>query len=292
MSRTIPPVPPAGLLEELDVEAAIAHYRVHGWARLGRVLEGEQLAGLRERADSIMLGGAPDLGLFFQHDAASGRYEDLPSGEGWVGPSLRYRKIEKLERDPRFRALVEHPPYERVVGAVIAGPVAIYRAVLFAKADDRGAPLPWHQDGGTFWGLDRDPEVQIWTALDDAGLDAGCVEVLPGSHHAGLATPLGGVVPPGIIAARGADAAAVRLPARAGDALLLHNHLWHRSGPNRTAQPRRALTVCYMSASTRCLRKKRAPRAFVRVFERAPGALLADACDQAPPPHQASEISA
>ena len=55
--------------------------------------------------------------------------------------------------------------------------------------------LPWHQDGGNFWGLDRDPVLQIWTALDDAPLDGGCVEVVAGTHLAGLATPLGGVVP-------------------------------------------------------------------------------------------------
>ena len=42
-------------------------------------------------------------GLFFQHDSASGRYEDLEYGRGWVGPSRAYRKIEGLERDPVFR---------------------------------------------------------------------------------------------------------------------------------------------------------------------------------------------
>ncbi len=56
------------------------------------------------------------------------------------------------------------------------------------------------------------------------------------------------------------------MPARAGEALLIHNHLWHRSGVNGTALPRRAFTVCYMAAETRCLRRKRAPRSFVRVF--------------------------
>ena len=35
---------------------------------------------------------------------------------------------------------------------------------------------------------------------------------------------------------------------------------------NRTDIPRRAFSVCYMSGATRCLRKKRAPRAFFPVF--------------------------
>ena len=53
---------------------------------------------------------------------------------------------------------------------------------------------------------------------------------------------------------------------RAGDCLLIHNHLWHRSGVNRTASPRRAFTVCLMSESIRCVRRKRAPRTFVPLF--------------------------
>jgi ectoine hydroxylase-related dioxygenase (phytanoyl-CoA dioxygenase family) len=108
--------------------------------------------------------------------------------------------------------------------------------------------------------------LQIWTALDDAPVEAGAVEVLLGSHRAGLATPLGGVIPEPIVQARGANEACVPVAARAGEVLLLHNHVWHRSLVNRTGKPRRAFSVCYMSADTRCTRKKRAPREFFRVF--------------------------
>ena len=250
------------------IAGAIDHYREHGWARLGPVIPEATLALLRERCDDLMLGRVRIDGLFFQHDAASGRYEDLEHGLGWIGPSLAYRKVEKLERDERFRALVEDPLFGRIARAVIAGPIAIYRAVLFAKAASGSTPLPWHQDGGRFWGLDSDPTLQIWTAIDDAGPEAGCVEVVPDSHLGGLATPLGGVVPDDVIGRAGAESRAVPLPAKAGEVLLLHNHVWHRSGPNRSGAPRRAFTVCYMSAATKCLRKKRAPREFVRVFDR------------------------
>ena len=134
-----------------------------------------------------------------------------------------------------------------------------------------GTVLPWHQDGGKFWGVDCDPELQIWTALDDAPVEAGCVEVVPGSHRAGLATPIGGVVPRNVVDASGAERSVVAVPARAGEAILIHNHAWHRSGVNATGAPRRALSVCYMPASTRCLRKRRAPRQFHRVFTRGAG---------------------
>jgi len=251
------------------VDAAIEHFRAHGYARLGVTTGEAELAALRARADDVMLGRVTYPGLFFQIDTESGRYDELTYGKGYQGPSLNYRKIEKLEADPLFRAHIESPALERVVRALIAGDVVIYRALLMSKAARGGTHLPWHQDGGRFWGLDRDPFVQIWTAIDDAPADAGCVEVIPGSHRAGLATPLGGVVPADVVARRDAEREAVPLPARAGESILIHNHVWHRSGVNRTDHPRRAFTVCYMTAATRCLRTKKAPRTFVPVFQRA-----------------------
>lgn len=250
----------------MPLEAALAHYQAHGWARLGPVLGEECLAALRERADRIMLGEVVHQGLFFQHDAQTGRYDDLPRGIGYQGPSLGYRKIEKLERDPLFRAVLENPLFGRVARARIEGGVVLYRAVLFTKAATGGTELPWHQDGGSFWGLSRDPSLQIWTALDDAPEESGCVQVIPGSHADGLATPLGGVIPDDVSERHHAAPRAMPLPARAGECLLIHNHLWHRSGTNRTGKPRRAFTVCLMSESIRCLRKKHAPRTFVPLF--------------------------
>jgi hypothetical protein len=252
---------------EMDLEEVLAHYREHGWARLGRVATDETLARLRQRADDLMLGRVSYPGLFFQIDAATGNYDDLTYGKGYEGPSLDYRKIEKLEADPLFAAWLRNALFERVARACIPDPaIVLYRAVLFAKGARGGSDLPWHQDAGVFWGVDRDPELQIWTALDDAEEASGCVDVLPGSHAGGLATPMGGVVPEPLVRKSGAEERRLRLPARAGEALLLHNYLWHRSRRNETGKPRRAFTVCYMGSSTRCLRKRRAPRRFFEVW--------------------------
>ncbi|AEI67481.1 phytanoyl-CoA dioxygenase family protein [Corallococcus macrosporus] len=255
-------------VERFDITPALAHYAEHGYARLGRVLGDAGLEALRERADDLMLGRVVHPGLFFQPDAATGRYEDAPLGLGWQGPSLDYRKLEKLEKDPRFLAWLENPLFERVARAFLPGDIVLYRAILFHKGQAGGSNLPWHQDGGRLWGITREPELQIWTALDDAPEDGGCLEVIPGSHRGGLVTELGGVVPPDAVAAAHAEARAVPLPARAGEALLIHNHLWHRSGRGRPGLRRRAFSACYMDADVRCVRKKKAPRVFPPVFRR------------------------
>jgi ectoine hydroxylase-related dioxygenase (phytanoyl-CoA dioxygenase family) len=116
------------------------------------------------------------------------------------------------------------------------------------------------------WGLDRIPTVQIWIAIDDAPPESGPLEIMSRTHALGLATPLGGRVPPEIVNARGDPSRVVELPAAAGEAILLHNLVWHRSGTNGTAQPRRAMSIAYIPANTRCLRKKRAPRTFYSVW--------------------------
>ena len=223
-------------------------------------------AALIARVDALMDGAAPRDGMFFQHDAPTGAYDDLPVGRGWIGPSRAYRKIEGVERDPVVRAWIENSLFARVARATIGAEVVLGRAVVWTKAAAGATPggteLPWHQDGGNFWGLSAQPTVTLWTALDDAPIASGCVELIPGSHHGGLATPAGGTIPAALTDAR----PAVTVPAAAGDVVLLHNLVWHRSRRNHTAQPRRALSIVLMPASTRCTRTRRAPRQFVRLY--------------------------
>jgi phytanoyl-CoA hydroxylase len=254
----------------IDLSIPLRELDQKGYARLGRVLDDDGLRALRSRAEDLMLGRVVYPGMFFQLDASTGRYEDAPRGLGWQGPSLAYRKLEKLEKDPLYCAWLNNALFERVARACIDGDLALYRAILFNKSAAGGSDIPWHQDGGQLWGLSDPPTLQIWTALDDATADTGCLEFVPHSHRAGLATPLGGVVPRSLVALGDAERHAVREPVRAGEALLIHNWVWHRSGRNRPGQRRLAFSACYMSARTLCMRKRRAPRDFFRVFGPAP----------------------
>lgn len=250
----------------MNVEEALAQYREHGWARLGTILDEAQLENLRRRSDDLMLGRISYPGLFFQLDTESGNYDDLVRNKGYQGPSLRYRKLEKLEKDPLFWAFINQPLFAKIAREIIGDKVSIYRCVLMNKPSEGGTNLPFHQDGGGLWGLDKDPELQIWTALDDAGENGGCLEVVDGSHKWGLAGPLGGVIRDHVVAEKRGEELVHKIPARAGEAILIHNYLWHRSGRSDSGHPRRAISVCYMDASTRCLRKRGEPRQFQRVF--------------------------
>jgi phytanoyl-CoA hydroxylase len=255
--------------DSLDGSAALAAWAADGWARLGVCASPSTIAILRARVDAIMDGQLTCNRLFFQHDSPSGDYRDLTFGAGWVGPSRAYRKVEGLEHDPVIRSWIENPLFARLARAALGPDVTLYRAVLWNKCPsvDHGAggtDLPWHQDGGRFWGLSAQPTLTIWTALDDVPVDSGCLELVPGSHRGGLATPEGGTIAESVIATHGSSRELV--PAVAGEVVLLHNLVWHRSGRNRTAAPRRALSLALLPASTTCTRTRRAPRTFTPLY--------------------------
>lgn len=251
---------------DLDLAAPLAAFAKRGVARLGPVLTDQAAATLAERAQALMTGDAAFPGIFYQHDAPNGCYENVDFRGGWVGPSPRYRKLDRLQLDPLFLQLIENPLFERLAKTVLGDSVALYRAVLWNKAPHVGMAVPWHQDDGRFWGLDRAPFLQLWVALDDAPVEAGCLEVVPGSHHGGLATAEGGTIPADVLVEAGAAGASEVLPAVRGDCILVHNHTWHRTGRNHTAAPRRAVSISLLGGDVGCKRRRRAPRQFQRLF--------------------------
>jgi ectoine hydroxylase-related dioxygenase (phytanoyl-CoA dioxygenase family) len=118
------------------------------------------------------------------------------------------------------------------------------------KPAGQGTHLPWHQDAGDVWKLDRDPVLTSWIALDPATRDNGCIQAIPGSHRLGLLSHHGSTISDAHAAEYCPESSVLHLEIDAGDALLLHNWMLHRSGINGTNRPRRALSACYMDART------------------------------------------
>ncbi len=255
------------LVPDQLTEAQWAQFDADGYVRLGSVLPGSNLHDLQERIDEIMLGKA-DLDytkLLMQLDSASGVYTEAgPQSKGHKGATLNYRKIQNLELDPLFLAFMELPLFRsicaRVYGA--ATPIAAFRAMFMNKPANRGTFLPFHQDRWT--DLDRDPLVTVWTALDPATVENGCVQVIPGSHKLGLINPShgAGFLTPEQSAEHCTPDKIEFLTLEPGEAVLLHNWLLHGSDVNRSAMSRRAFSVCYMDAATVSQRGEQ----FYRVF--------------------------
>jgi ectoine hydroxylase-related dioxygenase (phytanoyl-CoA dioxygenase family) len=245
-------------------DAQWARFEEEGYLRLGQVASDAELHALQVRMDEIMLGKVRYEGMYFQIDSATGVYTDVGAGGQWAGATLNYRKIETLERDEHFLRYMQHPLFREITRRLYGEDVSIYRAMFMNKPALRGTVLPYHQDGGEQWGLDRHPLITIWTALDDATIENGCVQVIPGSHKLGLLSEWGHTITAEQEAEYCKEENSVFLEAQAGEAILLHNWLLHRSGVNTIDRPRRAFSVCYMDGATRSTRNL--ARTFPRIF--------------------------
>jgi ectoine hydroxylase-related dioxygenase (phytanoyl-CoA dioxygenase family) len=97
--------------------------------------------------------------------------------------------------------------------------------------------------------MSHPPAFTIWTALDPASVDNGCLRVVVGSHqegkigtgHALSETGLDVYVEQGTVE---------HIELASGESIIFHNALLHGSGPNNTARSRLAMTICLMDAAT------------------------------------------
>jgi phytanoyl-CoA hydroxylase len=155
---------------------------------------------------------------------------------------------------PFMRDVARHPAIvDALVGAI--GPnVKLMQSMLFIKAAGRPGQA-WHQDESHIPTRDRSLTA-VWLALDDATIDNGCLWVIPGSQRRGVLYPtrdrpdarFDGTPEAHGFPHAAAEAIPVELPA--GAALIFDGYLLHRSLPNRTTRPRRALVNHYMSAES------------------------------------------
>ncbi len=166
--------------------------------------------------------------------------------------TLAYRRIDDLEQDPLFLAYMQDPVFEGIAQRYVGHEVSVFRSMFMNKPANWAQELAWHQDVGAGWGIDCDPIMTVWTALDEATVANGCMQIVPGSHRHGVINE-GHFLSEAERAVYAADKDVIDLPAAAGEAILLHNYLLHRSGANTTAAARRAFSCTYMDAAARTL---------------------------------------
>lgn len=229
-----------------------ARFIERGYVRLGKVLTDDALEALRQRIDDIMLGRVRYPHMRFQLDPQAGGDKGMRRMSSHEVATLAYRRIDDLEQDPLFLAHMQRPLFGQIARRYIGEEVAVFRSMFMNKPAGLGTELGWHQDVGAGWQIDRNPFVTVWTALDAATTASGCMQIVPGSNRHGVINErhfvsdeeIGRYAGPGDI---------VDLEAEAGETVLLHNFLLHRSGVNHTGAPRRAFSCTYMEAETRSL---------------------------------------
>ncbi|MCW8130550.1 MAG: phytanoyl-CoA dioxygenase family protein [Planctomycetota bacterium] len=233
-------------------EYETAFFRDQGYLNLGRVLDDARLAELRALADAELAKAQSD---------ARGSWDLLEAPA--AGRAAVFRLSRVMARHPAFQAVAQDERVAEAVRAAVSPDAVVCvnrHNMMVVKAPRVGRQIDWHQDGVN-WGHAR--MVSFMVFLDDAGVENGCLEVIPGAHKLGLLRTVKTAVGEGMDVHDPLQAALIRqavpLCARAGEGLLFHSALPHFSKANASERYRRNLTFAYVSDADRALPSGMAP---------------------------------
>ena len=176
---------------------------------------------------------------FFAHGGEDARLDD---------PEFRIRKLAYfVQIEPRLEAVSRHPRLMAAVDQLIGEGSRMIQDMALLKPPFRGSEKPWHQDTAYFDWTPLSGILGTWIALDEATVENGCMQVVPGSH-AGGPVPHFHVRDCQIEDDETRVNRAATIPLQPGGILFFSGLLYHGTPPNRTAHRRRALQFHYAAA--------------------------------------------
>lgn len=127
---------------------------------------------------------------------------------------------------------------------------------FFIKEPHTASTVGWHQDA-YYWPLTPHESLTAWLAFDDSTEENGAMEVIPGSHTAGLLKHVRKVGTDSVLTLeceRGQFREDIRRPVvlHAGEVSLHDDKLVHGSPANRSDHRRAGLTMRYSRTNVRC----------------------------------------
>lgn len=224
-----------------------AEYEEQGFVVLKSLVPAAAVAAARDAYETLSRTAPTSMGptdraaLVFWHHAKGG-----------------FKRYLCLDEVPSFADLVNHPAILAAVTRICGGPVRLLETIVFNKPPGDGLPLAWHQDA-SFYPLAGGVQISASVMLDPADESNGTVAFAPGSQRGAAMSAvdlLSGAPRPGDQRPVPNDPAAAGYAVVApslepGDIVLFGAHVWHGSGPNRTADcPRRLLSIRYISLDT------------------------------------------
>lgn len=153
-------------------------------------------------------------------------------------------KLFRVHRDEAvFRSFIEHPDLLDLAQDILGANIDCFLSQYIAKRPG-ALGQPWHQDAWYF-PFDREPQVGVWLAINEAHARNGPLWVLPGSHLEPVHKVVGDKRPGanlGYVEIVDHDmSGAIAVPMQPGDLLVFHSRLMHRSTDNESEQSRMAM---------------------------------------------------
>jgi non-haem Fe2+, alpha-ketoglutarate-dependent halogenase len=210
-------------------EAAIEHYRQHGYYAPIPVLSAAEAAAIRQQLEA--------------HETSHG----VLKGAMRHKSHLLFTWLD---------GLIRHPSLLDAVESVIGPDILCWSSTFFIKEARDPGFVSWHQDS-TYWGLDPADIVTAWVALSESSAENGAMRVIPDSQTLEQIAHRDTFAADNLLT-RGQEIAvevderqAVMLTLQPGEMSLHHVRLIHGSDPNPSAKRRIGFAIRYLPTHVR-----------------------------------------
>jgi len=213
-------------------------YQGHGYVAGIRLLDDDQVEGLRAELDHLTDPAHPGRPLFYEYN----------SNES-ADPSRKlFHALGAWRVLPGFHDLLWNPRFTVPASQLLGGAVRFWHDQIFYKPARHGGVVAWHQDYSYWTRTTPMAHLSCWIGLDDATSDNGCLNYVPGSHRWNL-LPVTGLADDmdAIRSVRSDELKSkfrpVAIELKKGEAAFHHPLMVHGSLANNTNRPRRATVI-------------------------------------------------
>ncbi|MEO6187325.1 MAG: phytanoyl-CoA dioxygenase family protein [Ginsengibacter sp.] len=205
-----------------------------------KMLNAEQIEILKNELKELAGPGQESNSLFYEYN----------SNESADPNTILFHALGAWRITEGFHDVLWNPAFLMAASQLLGDqPVRFWHDQLFYKPAKKGGVVAWHQDYSYWTRTIPMAHITCWVTLDDATVENGCLNYIPGSHKWGLlpkpdlAGSLHGIQDFLDESQKQQLANPQPVPVKAGEAIFHHPLTLHGSGENNSDRPRRAFVI-------------------------------------------------
>lgn len=216
----------------------VSFFQEYGYVSGIRILTDEQIEALRSELEEFFDPSHEGRELWYEYH----------SNETGDPNNVLFHALGAWRLRPGFHDVLWNPAFTIPASQLLDGPVRFWHDQLFCKPAHHGGVVAWHQDYSYWTRTKPMAHLTCWIGLDDATVDNGCIQYIPGSHKwdllpvTGLADDMDAIQTV-LTDEQKAQFKPVAIELKAGEAAFHHPLMVHGSYENRTERPRRAMVI-------------------------------------------------
>ena len=214
-------------------------FEENGYLGVVKMLDEHQIVQLRKELTEIADPKHPGHELFYE----------FHSNESTNADTILFHALGAWRITEGFHDVLWNPRFLVAASQLLGNrTVRFWHDQLFWKPPKKGGVVAWHQDYSYWTRTKPIAHLTCWCSLDDATVENGCLQYVPGSHRWGLldkpnlAGDLLGIMDY-LNEEQKKEFKPVHVEVKAGEAIFHHSLTLHGSGENKSNQARRAFVI-------------------------------------------------